>query len=67
MNDYRMIDKGNRVMVCLLGGKDSYTLLKLLNLIRTEGNYKFDIFEFILDQSQPGWNDSALRQRMKSH
>lgn len=54
-------------MVCLSGGKDSYTLVKLLNLIRIEGNYKFDIFAFILDQSQPGWNDSALREWLESH
>ncbi|WP_257788586.1 tRNA 2-thiocytidine(32) synthetase TtcA [Coxiella burnetii] len=61
LNDYRMINTGDRVMVCLSGGKDSYTLLSLLNSIRIEGNYKFDIFAFVLDQSQPGWDDSALR------
>ena len=42
-------------------GKDSYTLLSLLNTIRTKGNYKFGIFAFVLDQSQPGWNDDVLR------
>ncbi|MFK3617987.1 tRNA 2-thiocytidine(32) synthetase TtcA, partial [Coxiella burnetii] len=61
LNDYHMINTGDRVMVCLSGGKDSYTLLSLLNSIRIEGNYKFDIFAFVLDQSQPGWDDSALR------
>ncbi len=61
MNDYRMIDKGDRVMVCLSGGKDSYTLLNVLNHIRIESHYKFEIFAFTLDQSQPGWDDSAMR------
>lgn len=61
MHDYRMVDTNDRVMVCLSGGKDSYTLLNLLNLIRTEANYSFKLFAFTLDQSQPGWDDSAMR------
>ncbi len=62
MNDYKMVDKGDRVMVCLSGGKDSFTLLTLLNQIRIESHYKFDIFAFTLDQSQPGWQDQSLRE-----
>jgi len=61
MHDYRMIEKGDRVMVCLSGGKDSYTLLSMLDMIRIEGNYHFEILAFTLDQSQPGWDDSGLR------
>ena len=61
MHDYRMIDAGDRVMVCLSGGKDSYTLLSLLDIIRVQGHHKFEIFSFTLDQSQPGWDDSKLR------
>jgi tRNA 2-thiocytidine biosynthesis protein TtcA len=60
--DFGMIKKGDRIMVCLSGGKDSYTLLTLLNRIRTEWNYYFDIFAFTLDQAQPGWNDTAMRE-----
>lgn len=48
-------------MVCLSGGKDSFTLLRLLELLRRRSHSKFDIFAFTLDQSHPGWNDSALR------
>lgn len=59
--DYNMIQKGDRIMVCLSGGKDSFTMLCLLDLLRKRSNYKFEIFAFTLDQSQPGWNDSALR------
>lgn len=60
--DYKMIRKGDRVMVCLSGGKDSFTLLTLLNKLRLRSGNKFEIFAFTLDQAQPGWNDSALRQ-----
>lgn len=60
--DYNMIQKGDRVMVCLSGGKDSFTLLCLLHLLRMRSNKKFDLFAFTLDQAQPGWDDSGLRQ-----
>jgi tRNA 2-thiocytidine biosynthesis protein TtcA len=59
--DYRMINKGDRVMVCLSGGKDSYGMLSILHHLRIQSHYKFDIFAFILDQNQPGWDDSQLR------
>lgn len=60
--DYKMIRTGDRVMVCLSGGKDSYTLVNLLNLLRIRSNNKFSLFVFTLDQAQPGWDDSDLRQ-----
>ncbi len=66
LHDFRMIDKGDRVMVCLSGGKDSFTMLKLLNKIRVESNYRFEIFSYTLDQSQPGWDDSSLREWLES-
>ena len=59
--DFNMIERGDRVMACLSGGKDSYTMLDLLNRMRVQGNYKFDLFAYTLDQSQPGWDDSAMR------
>jgi tRNA 2-thiocytidine biosynthesis protein TtcA len=59
--DFNMIQKNDRVMVCLSGGKDSFTLLTILNLLRKRSNNKFEIFSFTLDQSQPGWDDSKLR------
>lgn len=61
MNDYRMIERGDCVLVCLSGGKDSYTMLNLLHKIRVEAHYTFDIFAFTLDQAQPGWNDEHMR------
>ena len=59
--DYAMIGGGDRVMVCLSGGKDSYTLLYLLNLLRIRGNNRFEIAAYTLDQSQPGWDDKHMR------
>lgn len=60
--DFNMIQRGDRVMVCLSGGKDSFTLLTLLYTLRKRSNNKFDVFAFTLDQAQPGWDDSRLRQ-----
>lgn len=60
--DFNMIQRGDRVMVCLSGGKDSFTLLTLLNQLRRRSGNKFELFSFTLDQAQPGWNDSALRE-----
>lgn len=59
--DYRMIRNGDRVMVCLSGGKDSFTLLHLLHKFRMRTHMDFDILSFTLDQSQPGWDDSNMR------
>jgi len=59
--DYNMIQTGDRVMVCLSGGKDSFTMLSLLKLLRMRSHNKFEIFAFTLDQSQPGWDDKALK------
>lgn len=56
-----MIKTGDKVMVCLSGGKDSFTLLTLLRKLQQRSNNKFTVFSFTLDQAQPGWNDSALR------
>lgn len=59
--DFNMIQRGDRVMVCLSGGKDSFTMLTLLHTLRRRSNNKFEIFAFTLDQAQPGWNDNNLR------
>lgn len=60
--DYDMIQTGDRVMVCLSGGKDSFTLLSLLRLLQVRTNHKFELLAYTLDQSQPGWDDSAMRR-----
>lgn len=63
--DFNMIQKGDRVMVCLSGGKDSFTLLTLLHHLRQRSNHKFEIFAFTLDQAQPGWDDNQLHAWLK--
>lgn len=67
LHDFRMIDHGDRVMVCLSGGKDSFTLLTLLNKVRIQAHYKFELFSYTLDQSQPGWDDSKLKEWLTTH
>lgn len=59
--DYNMIQTGDKVMVCLSGGKDSFTLVTILALLRQRSHNKFDLMAFTLDQAQPGWDDSTLR------
>ncbi|MHB1948834.1 MAG: tRNA 2-thiocytidine(32) synthetase TtcA [Gammaproteobacteria bacterium] len=60
--DFNMIQGGDRVMVCLSGGKDSFTMLRMLNSLRKRARNKFEIFAFTLDQAQPGWDDTRLRE-----
>jgi tRNA 2-thiocytidine biosynthesis protein TtcA len=60
--DFNMIQTGDRIMVCLSGGKDSFTMVRILNLLRRRARSKFDIFAFTLDQAQPGWDDGRLKQ-----
>ena len=67
IKQFNMIEKGDRVMVCLSGGKDSFTLLWMLNILRKRSNFAFEIFSYTLDQEQPGWDDSKLRSFLEAH
>ncbi len=62
ISDFNLIQHGDKVMVCLSGGKDSFTLLTILHLLQIRSPKKFEIFAFTLDQAQPGWDDTLLRQ-----
>ena len=66
ISEFNMIQAGDRVMVCLSGGKDSYTMLRLLTLLKRRFN-KFEILAFTLDQSHPGWNDAGMRAWLEDH
>ena len=66
IGQFNMIQPGDRVMVCLSGGKDSFTLLCMLHLLREKWKFSFDIFAFTLDQAQPGWDDRALKSWLES-
>lgn len=59
--DYSLIEKGDRVLVCVSGGKDSITMLTVLEMLRKRSRGKFELLAFTLDQAQPGWDDSGLR------
>ena len=60
MDEFSMIEKGDKIMVCLSGGKDSYTMLDMMIHFQKYGNIKFEILAVNMDRKQPDYPEHVL-------
>lgn len=66
IKDFDLIEEGDRILVCLSGGKDSFTMLTLLKDLRDRSPVNFDLVGFHLDQKQPGYPTGAMQTYLEN-
>ena len=66
IDDYNMIGAGDKVMVCVSGGKDSHGLLDILLRLREVAPFSFDLFAVLMDQGHPGFSVAAIKAHFES-
>ncbi|MBK8171745.1 MAG: tRNA 2-thiocytidine(32) synthetase TtcA [Sandaracinaceae bacterium] len=67
IHDFGLISEGDRIMVCLSGGKDSYTMLHLLERMRKRSPVNYTLVAVHLDQGHPGYDGSPLENWLKAN
>lgn len=66
IRDFKLIQKGDRILSCLSGGKDSYAMTYLLKKLKLKNRGDWDFQAFTMDQGQPGWDESGLKKWLES-
>src|ERR1700744_4506229 len=64
--DYGLIEDGDKIMVCLSGGKDSYALLDALLLLSRKSPVRYELMAVNVDQGWPGYQTDAIQQHLES-